>query len=142
MLGFRLLMSETLFKILGAALFCVFIMMILKRENAESALSLRMVAGVGLAIACVGAINPILSYIREIGESLGADAGVADAVGILLKALGVSLLTHICATVCRDSGEGSVAQYVELAGKIEIILLSLPLVGEILDLALGLIEAG
>ena len=133
-------MSETLFKILGAAIFGAFVIMILKKESADSALTLRMVVGVVLAISCVSLINPIASYVLELGDGLYPESGAANAVTVLLKALGVSLLTHICATVCRDSGEGSIAQYVELAGKIEIILLSLPLIGEIIDIALGLIE--
>ena len=133
-------MSETLFKILGAAIFGAFVIVTLKKESADGALTLRMVMGVVLAISCISAINPIVAYITELGEVFGEESGVASSVTVLLKALGVSLITHICATVCRDSGEGSIAQYVELAGKIEIVLLSLPLIGEIIDIALGLIE--
>lgn len=135
-------MSDTLFKLLGGAIICVLVTLILKKESPDSALVLRMVAGVGLAVVCVGAMTPVIEYARDIGESLGAGDTVSSVASVLLKALGVSLLTHICATVCRDSGEGSVAYYVELGGKIEIVILSLPLVKEIIDMALELIEKG
>ena len=135
-------MGDTLFKLLGGAIICVLVTLILKKESPDSALVLRMVAGVGLAVVCVGAMTPVIEYVREIGESLGAGDTVSSVASVLLKALGVSLLTHICATVCRDSGEGSVAYYVELGGKIEIVILSLPLVKEIIDMALELIEKG
>ena len=59
---------------------------------------------------------------------------------VLLKALGVSILAHVTATVCRDAGEGSMAYYVELGAKIEILILSLPLLGEMLSLAMELLE--
>ena len=140
MLGFRLLMSDTLYKIFGVAIFAILVMMILRKESSDSALTLRMVVGVGLAIACISCITPIISYVNELGEGFGAADGVSSAVNILLKALGVSLLTHICATVCRDCGEGSIAQYVELGGKIEIIVLSLPLIKDIMDMAMRLVE--
>lgn len=135
-------MSDTLFKLFGGALVCVLVTLILKKESPDTALVLRMVAGVGLAIVCIGAMTPVIEYVREIGESLGAGETVSSAASVMLKALGVALLTHISATVCRDAGEGSVAYYVELGGKIEILILSLPLMKEIIDMALGLIEKG
>ncbi len=135
-------MSDTVFKLFGGAVLCVLVILILKKESPDSAITLRMIAGVGLAVACISAMSPIVEYVKEIGEGFGAMEEISEAVSVLLKALGVSLLTHICATVCRDSGEVSVAYYVELGGKIEIIILSLPLIKEIVGLAIGLLEMG
>ena len=133
-------MSDTLYKLFGLAIFSVILIMILKKESPESAVTLRMVVGVCLAMAAVSALTPVISYVRELGEGLGVNDDVSRAVEIMLKALGISLLTHVCATVCRDAGEGGVAQYVELGGKLEIIILSLPLIKDITDLALELIQ--
>ncbi len=133
-------MSDVLFKIFGGAILCVMLLVILKRESPDIALTARMTAGVIFAAACVGAMIPTVEYINELGEGVLADGEIGDAVTVLLKALGVAILTHICATVCRDSGEGSMAYYVELGGKLEIMLLSLPLLRRMLDMALGLLE--
>lgn len=133
-------MSDLLFKLFGGAILCVLVILILKKESPDSAVTLRMIAGVLLAIACISALKPIIEYVNELSESIGAGEEISSAVSVLLKALGVALLTHVCATVCRDSGEGSIAYYVELGGKIEIMILSLPLIKEIVDLALGLLE--
>lgn len=133
-------MSDSLFKIFGGAILCVFIIIILKKESPDSAVTMRMAAGVILAMSCVLAMTPIIEYVSELGESLELGEGFSDAVGVLLKVLGISILTHICATVCRDSGEGNIAYYVELGGKIEIMLLSLPLLRELTDTALELLK--
>lgn len=133
-------MSDTLYKLFGFAIFAVIVIMILRKESPESAVTLRMVVGVGLAIAAVSALTPVISYVRELGESLGVNDDVSRAVEIMLKALGISFLTHVCATVCRDAGEGGIAQYVELGGKLEIVILSLPLIKDITFLALELIQ--
>jgi stage III sporulation protein AD len=52
---------------------------------------------------------------------------------ILLKALGVAFLTETAASVCRDSGETGLATWVEIAGKLEILLLSFPLIRTVMD---------
>ena len=58
----------------------------------------------------------------------------------LLKALGIAVLTQCCAELCRESGESGVANGVELAGKVEILLLALPLIAEILSTARELLS--
>ena len=133
-------MSDSLFRIFGGAILRVFIIIILKKESPDSAGTMRMAAGIILCVACVLAMTPIIDYVSGLGESFEVGEGFSDAVGVLLKALGISILTHVCATVCRDSGEGNIAYYVELGGKIEIMLLSLPLLSELTDTALELLK--
>ena len=133
-------MSDLMFKLFGGAIICVIVILVVKKESPESALGLRLIVGIGLAAGCVLAMSPVIEYVNELGESLEISEGLAYATSVLLKVLGVSLLTHICATVCRDSGEGSLAYYVELGGKIEILILSLPLMKEITEMALGLLR--
>lgn len=133
-------MSEGILKLLGGAILAVMILVILRKESAEVASVAKMCAGVIFAVACVAAMSPIVEYVGELSQGFGADDGVQQAAMILLKALGISILTHITATVCRDAGEGSIAYYVESGGKIEIILLSLPLLRELVNVALELLE--
>ena len=58
---------------------------------------------------------------------------MAEHAGVLLSAIGIAILTQTVSEICRDCKEGTVAGYVELAGRIEILLLCLPLLAEILD---------
>ena len=142
MLGVWLLMSDLLFKIFGGAILSVMLITVLKKENPDGALMLRLAAAVCLGIAAICAMRPVIEYARSIGELHGMGDGISSAVSVLLKALGISLLTHASSTVCRDCGEGSIAYYVELAGKIEMLILSLPLIKGILDMAIELLEMG
>ena len=52
----------------------------------------------------------------------------------MLKALGMALVSKLCADVCRDSGETALAGGVESAGRIAILVLSLPTFAKILAL--------
>lgn len=133
-------MSDTSYKLFGAAVLAVLAIMVIRKQSPDTAITLRLVATVALATVSILAIEPIVEYVRELSDTLGNTEKIGVACEVLLKALGISILTHVTATVCRDSGEGSIAYYVELGGKIEILLLSLPLIREMIDTTLTLME--
>ena len=78
-------MSDTLLKLFGGAILCVLLLVILRRASPDSAITAKMIAGVILAAACVATMMPIVEYICEIGESFGADVGLAESVTVLLR---------------------------------------------------------
>ena len=51
----------------------------------------------------------------------------------MLKALGICYLTQIASQTCIDSGYGSMANKIELAGKLTIVLLALPMFTNLLE---------
>ena len=59
---------------------------------------------------------------------------------IALKALGIGYVTSLSADICRDAGQTTLATLSEIVGKCGIFILSLPLVINIIDLALGFIK--
>ena len=68
-------------------------------------------------------------------RDIGGQTIPTETLAVLFKALGIALITQICASVCRDGGEAGLASWVEMAGKIEILLLSFPLIRNILAAA-------
>ena len=134
------MISGGILKLFGGAIIAVMLLIILRRESPDVALTVKMCVGVMLAVVCIASMTPLVEYVGEIAESFGADESLGGAVEVLLKALGVSILANVTAGICRDAGEGSIASYVELGAKIEILILSLPLLHEIISLAVELLE--
>ena len=134
------MISGGILKLFGGAIIAVMLLIILRRESPDVALTVKMCVGVMLAVVCIASMTPLVEYVGEIAESFGADESLGGAVEVLLKALGVSILANVTAGICRDAGEGSIAYYVELGAKIEILILSLPLLREIISLAVELLE--
>ncbi len=56
---------------------------------------------------------------------------------VLLKALGISMLTELGCEICRSVGEAGLAGYVALVGKGELFVLTLPLLQDFAKLAMG-----
>ena len=106
-------------------------LLILRAYKPEWAPFLRMavtVVALGLTVALA---STVLDYITDLAASTGALGG--EGWSLLLKALGVAFLTETAASVCRDSGETGLAAWVETAGKLEILLLSFPLIRTVMD---------
>ena len=72
----------------------------------------------------------LFSFFRQQEQIWGQSEYVA-----LMKALGIGIVCQFTAELCRDAGEQVLASRVEFFGKVEIILLSVPLLQQLLALA-------
>ena len=63
-----------------------------------------------------------------------------DNVSILMKALGICVVTQFAADICYDNSCSSMAAAVELAGKIGAIALAVPMIKTVAEIAIGLIN--
>lgn len=131
-------MSELLFKICAVAAVSSMLILLVKKWGGELGVLLKIASAITLAAICFGAVSPVIEYIKDL-STLGETEGIAESAEFLLRVLAVAMVTHISATVCRDCGEASLASYVELGGKVEIILLSLPLIKSMVDLTVELL---
>ncbi len=59
---------------------------------------------------------------------------------IILKTLAIAYMTQISSEMCRECGESSIAFGVEAVGKIEIIILSLPMINNIISMSGELLQ--
>ena len=126
-------------KVGGIALAGLSALLILRSYKPEWAALLRMavtVASLGLVLSMAGTA---VGYVSDLTAATGTLEG--DPWLILLKSLGLAFLTETAASVCRDSGEAGLATWVETAGKLEILLLSFPLIRTVLDTVSALLGA-
>lgn len=121
-------------KICGTLIAASVISLILKEQNNGI---YRLISVAGILIAAVFAVNsitPILEY------TAGLNGVTTEVLKTLVRALGISYLTDLASAVCTDMGETSLAMGVSLCGKAEILLLSLPMFGELIDLCIKLMN--
>ena len=134
-------MSDQMLKICGAAILCVIFILILKKSGSDSVPLLKIAAIILLCGVCIVAIAPVIEYMQSLSDSVGTVSSIS-VMSVLLKATCIAFLSYLCASVCRECGEGGIAYFVELAGKGEIILLSLELIGEIFDMTEKILDMG
>ncbi len=86
-------------------------------------------AGVLLLGYTVVSASPVIEFIKAL------DTLASGGITVMIKGLGIAVSCQLTSEICRDCGETNTASRVELAGKIGILLLSLPLVRDILQIA-------
>lgn len=120
----------------GTVAFLALIGIVLVRQwKPEWGLLLRVAA----AVVLFGMVVQSVSYVAEEIRALCGQALPEGAISLLFKSLGIAFLSGAGAAVCRDCGENGLAGWVEMAGKVEILVLSLPLMREVLTEATELL---
>lgn len=107
------------------------IAMTVRSTHREMGIVFSLLCGVSLLILLIGQLSQAVQAFRDMAQL--AKVGEAH-LSVILKVLGVSLLGEFAAQSCRDAGEESLAMRVELGGKIMLVILSLPLLQEIVTL--------
>ncbi len=119
----------------GIAVLAAVFSVMLKKYIPEYSFLISLGAGVLILLLILSKITPAVSQIKNLLSATGLSS---EYGGILFKSLGVCFLTQFAADSCRDSGESSMASKVELAGKVMIVLISLPLFEKIAETAMQL----
>ncbi len=119
------------------AVTAVVIIVTLKPKNAEIAVLLGIAASAIILFSLFGNAAQITRKVSEIAAESGISAGY---IAVLLKVVGICLITEFAANTCRDSGSSSLAGTVTLTGKIFITAAALPLYSDILTTVSQLIR--
>ncbi len=90
---------------------------------------LRAVIGVLFFGIGISMLSPIISFF----STAARDSGLYEYGEVILKALFIVYLVKITASSAIECGESGLAKSLESVGKIELLLLSLPLVEKILS---------
>lgn len=120
------------------ALVTAVIAVMIRQKNGEIALMLSISCGVIILVSLLSQISGIISTVNSIVAV--SDMNI-EHIKILLKVIGVSLLTEFAVSVCKESGQQGIASNVLLSGKIMITAISLPLYSEILNTVMSITGA-
>jgi len=123
-------------KICACAVSAVIMIVIMKQMKADIAPQITVALCVMLSTAAFTSILPLVSF----SSDLVSDHLAQEYATPLIKSLGVAILAGISADICRDCGENAVASSVELVGKAEILIISLPMLKELLGIAQGMLS--
>lgn len=122
-------------KIIGVAFIAVFIILLLKQYKSEYAIYISIVAGIMILFFSISKLEIIIDLLKNLSNKIDINIGFFS---ILLKITGIAYLSEFASNICKDAGETAIASKVELAGRILIIALSIPIISTLLETMLGL----
>ena len=114
-----------------AAAVMLAVVMILMLRRQEIGVLLALAVCTMAAIAAMDYLQPVKDLLDSLNELGELDV---DMIRILLKAVGIGLVTEMAAMICADSGNGSLGKVLQLLGTAVILWMSIPLFTALLEL--------
>lgn len=134
---------DELFKACGLAVISVLCIAVIGGISGNIATVLRVGGGMAVFAISLFLLGENLSELKGIVSSIsGIGEGVQRGFYVMIKALGIALVSKFCSDICRDCGENTIASGVESVGRMAMIALCLPLLADILALSREVMEVG
>ncbi len=126
-----------IFRIIGVAFITAITSLLLKSTKPELSFAVTVTGVIVILLFLVDALKNTLNVFTVISQMTGIENGLLK---ILLKIVGVGYITEFAAGILNDFGSNAVADKVTLAGKIAIVMLSLPVIESLLTLVQGFLQ--
>ncbi|MCL2603685.1 MAG: stage III sporulation AC/AD family protein [Defluviitaleaceae bacterium] len=123
-------------QIIATGILCAVLALTVKKQRPEIALLITIASGVLLFIMVLPELAYAVSVFTQLGEMM--DGGMRY-VGLVLRVIGVAYMAELGASVCMDAGESAIAAKIDLAGRLIIIVMAMPIVIEIVGIVMGLL---
>jgi len=95
-----------------------------------------LITSILILIIVIKQIGIIIQLLKSLGDKASVNAFYVETI---LKIIGIAYITELGANVTKDAGLASVASKIELAGKIFILLLAIPIISAVVEVILNFI---
>ncbi len=124
-------------KIIGIAFIAAITAVLLRSTKPELSFAVTVTGIIIVLLLIMDALQGTLTAFRKIAEMTGVENGLLK---ILLKIIGVGYITEFGAGILIDFGSSAIADKVVLAGKLTIVILSLPIIESLFVLIRGFLQ--
>lgn len=107
----------------------------IKSKSPEFSSLISVALGLTVIALCVGKLKVIVDNLRGITDSIDIDK---TYINILIKLIGIAYICEFAAGISKDAGYGAVASQIELIGKLTMLMVSLPILMQLVESIAGL----
>ncbi|KOR88643.1 stage III sporulation protein AD [Paenibacillus solani] len=125
-------------QVVGLGLIATVLILIVKEQKPLFAFLLAVSTSVLIFLLLIGKIGNVLSMLEDLAENSGVQIIYLKTV---LKIIGIAYIAEMGAQIVRDAGQESIASKIEMAGKVLILVLAVPIIGIIIETVLKLLPA-
>jgi stage III sporulation protein AD len=122
-------------KVVSFAFIALFIVVLLKDYKEDLAIKISIAVGILIFLFLINKITLVIGLLQQLALKANIDFVYLNTV---FKILGIAYLASFCSEICRDAGQNSLGSKVEFAGKILILVLSIPILMAVLQSILKL----
>ena len=124
------------FKMCGLAMCGVLLCTVFKSIKNEYSLFVRLVISVAIMLFSFSLMIPILNYIEQITQN----TIIYSYIPLLIKVLGIAIIVQLTVDIAQNTGEDAIATKIALFGKMQILILTMPLITDLFNLCKELLK--
>jgi stage III sporulation protein AD len=109
----------------------------IKQKQPEIALQVSIIAGLIIFIYVLDYIVIAIDYVKDLVNKYNIPF---ESMTVILKIIGIAYICEFAVQVLKDTGENSLANKVEIAGRVFIVVLSLPVLSSFMNMVLGMLQ--
>jgi stage III sporulation protein AD len=117
-------------QVVGLGLIATFLILVIKEQKPVFAFLLATFAGVVIFISLADKIAEVIRILEQLANRAGVKTMFLETV---LKIIGIAYIAEFGAQVTRDAGQESIASKIEMAGKVLILVMAIPIVTMIIE---------
>ena len=122
---------ELFLKVTAGILLSLVFILVIAKSGKDYSVAIVIVTCCLIASAAFSFLEPVLDFTKELRVISNLDN---EMFLVVLKAIGITLLTEITANICADSGNAAFGKLLQIFSGIVILWLSLPMFSSLLDL--------
>ncbi|MCT2537525.1 stage III sporulation protein AD [Aquibacillus koreensis] len=123
-------------EIVGLGIVTSLLVLVLKEQKPSFAFFLILLAGIAIFVTVIQYISEILNLIQTLGEKANVNGMYIETI---LQIIGIAYIAEFGANMVRDAGLSAIASKIELAGKILILVLAVPILTAVIETIIGFI---
>ncbi|MBS4173427.1 stage III sporulation protein AD [Bacillus sp. FJAT-49736] len=126
-------------QIVGISLITTFLALIIKEQKPNFAFLLVLFVGSAIFLFLVDQLREIIHMVQRIATNANVSTLYVETI---LKIIGVAYIAEFASHISKDAGQGAMAAKVELAGKIIILAMAIPILSVLIETVIHLIPNG
>ncbi|WP_349774208.1 stage III sporulation protein AD [Halalkalibacter oceani] len=123
-------------QIVGLGLIATFLALVVKEQKPIFAFMLTVFVGVLIFLFLIDEITKIIEMLSGIAEQANMNMMYLQTI---LKIIGIAYIAEFGAQIAKDAGQAAIASKIELAGKILILVMAIPILTAVIEVVLTLI---
>ena len=108
----------------------------IKKQSPEIAILITLAATVLIFFMVLPLLGEVIGVFNHVGQMM--DGGMRY-VGLALRVVGVAYMAELGASVCNDANETAIAAKIDLAGRVIILIMAMPVIADIVRIVTGLL---
>lgn len=112
--------------IIGVA--AIFLSLLAGSVRREYGFAIAVCAAVAISAYGLSKISLIIEQVQAFEDAIGLEH---EYIAILLKMVGIAYLTQLAVSLCGDAGQGAIASQIGFAGKVSMLIVSLPVISSL-----------